>query len=66
MRCTRNPPGLFKEQRRRGRNTRTAATSSWELRAGGGRLLSIHLVRDHQTGSQAEKAITIRRNITSP
>ncbi len=56
MRCTRNPPGLFKEQRRRGRNTRPAATSSRVLRAGGGCLLSIHLVRDNQTGSQDEKS----------
>ena len=56
MRCTRNPPCLFKEQRRRGRNTWPAATSPWGLRAGGGRLLSIHFVRDNQTGSQAEKS----------
>ena len=51
MRCTRNPPGLFNEQWRRGRSTWPAATSSWGLRAGGGRLLSIHLVRDNQTRS---------------
>jgi len=50
------PPGLFKEQQRKGRNTWPAATSSWGLRAGGRRLLSIHLVRDNQTGSQAEKS----------
>src|ERR1700722_7137248 len=46
MRCTHNPPGLFKEQRRRGWNTWPAATR---------RLLSIHLVRDNQTSNQAEK-----------
>ena len=50
------PPGLFKEQQRKGRNTWPAATSSWGLRAGGRRLLSIHSVRDNQTGSQAEKS----------
>jgi hypothetical protein len=56
MSGTHNAPGLFKEQRRRSRSTWSAATSFWGLRAGGGRLLSIHLVRDNQTGSQAEKS----------
>ncbi len=55
MRCAPNPPSLFKEQRRRVRDTWPAATSSWGLRAGGGRLL-IHLVCDSKTGSQAEKS----------